>query len=126
VGTQRPTLSLELPAVPASVTEARHAVVAYSEDCDAHKGDLGLAVSEAVGNAVMHAYRNAETGRVHLNGEIQGRELIIEVVDEGVGMQPHPGAPGLGMGLALIGSVAREVKLDTSETGLKVEMRFPC
>jgi stage II sporulation protein AB (anti-sigma F factor) len=123
---KRTPLSLDLPAVPTSVTEARHAVLAYSEDCDANEGDLGLAVSEAVGNAVVHAYRNAKTGRVYLKGEIQDRELIIEVVDEGVGMQPHLGAPGLRMGLALIGSVAREVRLDTSETGLRVEMRFPC
>lgn len=119
-------LSLELPAVRGSVPEARHAVTAYGESVDAAEiPDVAIAVSEAVGNAVVHAYRNGEDGIIRVRAEVEGSDLVVHVADDGVGMVPHPGSPGLRMGLSLIGAVTREVQFDTSARGLGVTMRFP-
>jgi serine/threonine-protein kinase RsbW/stage II sporulation protein AB (anti-sigma F factor) len=104
---------------------ARHAVIAYGNGCEANPGDLALAVSEAVSNAVLHAYRDTEEGRVRLRAEIEGGDLLVQVADDGVGMKPNPRAAGLGMGLGLIGSLANEANLESSGNGLRVVMRFP-
>ena len=47
--------------------------------------DLKTAVSEAVTNAIIHAYSD-ESGKVDLKAEIQGNEVVIEIRDYGVGI----------------------------------------
>lgn len=48
--------------------------------------ELKTAVSEAVTNAVVHAYPK-KTGRVFLSGRILGDRVVITVADEGVGIE---------------------------------------
>ena len=49
--------------------------------------EIKTAVSEAVTNAIIHGYDNKGADKlVHLNCRIEGRELYIEVVDEGIGI----------------------------------------
>ena len=122
----RPPLLLYLPAVPESVPKARHAVVAYSVTCGAEAADVATATTEAVGNVVTHAYRGRDPGPVRIQAQLDETELLVTVADEGVGMRPNPGSPGLGMGLSMIGAVTSEMHLDTSGTGLRITMRFPC
>lgn len=120
-------LELELPAVPESVPQARHAVVAYSRPCEADLDAIAIATSEAVTNVVKHAYRHRiRRGVVRLRAKLKGSDLLVSVSDDGVGMFPDPNTKSAGIGLPLIGAFASEVKLDTSHGGVRIEMRFPC
>jgi serine/threonine-protein kinase RsbW len=118
-------LVLELPAVPESVARARRAVVAYGASHNADLDRLALATSEAVTNVIRHAYRGERRGPIRVEAQPNGEDLVVAVSDDGVGMAPDPDSTGLGFGLPLIAAMTSEVKLDSSETGLRVSMRFP-
>ena len=66
--------------------------------------DVRLAVSEAVTNAVVHAFREFRaSGTVRVAVAVRAHEWIeIRVIDDGSGMTPHADSPGLGLGLPLI------------------------
>ena len=67
--------------------------------------DVRLAVSEAVTNAVVHAFRSrSEPGTVEVLARVSadGRRLEVVVRDNGSGMAPRHDSPGLGLGLPLI------------------------
>lgn len=105
------------PAVPPSVPAARHAVAGFlreAETSDPPLSDVALAVSEAVTNAVHHAYRDTEPGEVRVQVELFEDELELVVEDDGGGIRPRPDSPGLGLGLPLIATVAD--RLDTRTT----------
>lgn len=119
-------LSIELAPEPQSIPKARSALMALAKGCGAQAGDITLAVSEAVTNALVHGYRRAASGPIRVQAWLQGRHLMIRVVDHGVGMRPHPEWPGLGIGIEVIRSVAEEATFDSSGEGVAVTMRFPC
>jgi serine/threonine-protein kinase RsbW len=94
-------------------------------------GDLHaveLAVSEAVNNAVVHAYRDrdpaAGPGRIHVTAVVRGEELLVTVVDEGSGMRPRVDSPGSGLGLALMGTLADRIDIDQYGGGTRVTLAF--
>jgi serine/threonine-protein kinase RsbW/stage II sporulation protein AB (anti-sigma F factor) len=87
--------------------------------------DVRLAVSEAVGNAVSHAFRGTSPGTVRLRAEVRGRKLIITVSDDGTGMRPNPDTKGMGMGIPLITKLALDARFDSTEGGTTVSMSFP-
>jgi len=69
--------------------------------------DVRLAVSEAVTNAVVHAYRDrTEPGTVGVTVSVDDGEIEIVVRDDGSGMAPRDDSPGLGLGLSLIRRIA--------------------
>lgn len=88
-------------------------------------GDVQLAVSEAVTNAIMHAFpdRPYGTGRVRLRMETEGDQLLITVTDDGVGMRERTDSPGAGYGRLLISRVS-EATTESGPTGTTVSMRF--
>ena len=120
-----PQLDFELPAVPASVGEARARVGDYAQDVGASVEDVRLALSEAVGNAVAHAYRGGTIGSVRVSARLSGPILELEVADRGNGMTPHIDSPGLGVGISVITKLARTVTFDSTENGTTVRMTFP-
>ena len=63
-GDQDAELELELPSEPTSVRVARHAVAAVARSSGAPEADVKLAVSEAVSNAVTHAFRDRDPGKI--------------------------------------------------------------
>jgi serine/threonine-protein kinase RsbW/stage II sporulation protein AB (anti-sigma F factor) len=79
--------------------------------------DVLLAVSEVVTNCVVHAYRDQPTGRVALEAERTGDELMLSVTDRGRGMSPRTDSPGLGLGLPLVGRIARRVDITAPAGG---------
>lgn len=83
--------------------------------------DLKLAVTEACGNAVRHAYAGLEEGAVRVAIDVGGDEIVVTVSDDGRGVT-SPGADSEngdahegGMGLAIIGAIADE--LDVRRAG---------
>ena len=82
-------IKLEFPARSVNEGFARAAAAAFVSQLDptlTELGDIKTAVSEAVTNAVVHAYPNA-IGVVQLRARIlQGGELEIVVKDKGVGI----------------------------------------
>ncbi len=88
-------------------------------------GDLRLAISEAVTNAVVHAFRNQEQpGTVAVSVDVRSPELAEVIVrDDGMGMSRRSDSPGLGLGLGLIArglirsSIARHATAPGSSCG---------
>ena len=77
------SLDLELPAQPESVAEARHAAARLARHFGAEEADVKIAVSEAVGNAVLHAYRGDAQGTVNVKGSLIRGKLVFVVADNG-------------------------------------------
>jgi len=85
-----------------------------------------LAVSEAVTNAVMHAYVDApQPGAVSVDAKLDGDSLLVEVADEGSGMMPRLDSPGLGVGLPLIAGTTDTLDIDNlADGGTVLRMSF--
>jgi anti-sigma regulatory factor (Ser/Thr protein kinase) len=121
-------LELDLPAVPASCPHARHALREALACVAVEIAAVELAVTEAVTNVVVHAYRDAgpadEPGRVRVALTIEDQAVLVVVSDEGAGMAPRADSPGLGMGLSLIASVCDELEIEQRQDGTRIHMRF--
>ena len=90
-------------------------------------GDIQLAISEAVTNAVVHAYRRyAQSGSVEVHAAMTSAWFEARVRDEGSGMRPRTDSPGIGLGLPLIHRLADQVELrpGTNGRGTELCMRF--
>jgi anti-sigma regulatory factor (Ser/Thr protein kinase) len=123
------SLELDLAAEPESAARVRQALrealAGVAVDIDA----VELAVSEAVANVTVHAYRGerapaADPGRVQVSARVDGDELWIVVSDDGVGMLPRPDSPGLGLGLPLIARLSDGLEIEQRPTGSRMVMRF--
>jgi anti-sigma regulatory factor (Ser/Thr protein kinase) len=92
-------LELRTQATPAAVPGVRRAVVDFAELHGVGVGpDVALAVSEAITNAVLHAYRQEQAGPVRVVACAEPDRLVVVVRDYGCGMSPNPTAPGSGSG----------------------------
>jgi anti-sigma regulatory factor (Ser/Thr protein kinase) len=123
-----PTLAQSYPATADSVPRARHAVTEFARAAgvdDEQLDNICLAASEAITNAVRHAYRRGEAGSVHVAAALAGDELWVLVSDEGHGLEARTQSPGLGLGLSLIASVAEEFAVvNRAIRGIELRMRF--
>jgi serine/threonine-protein kinase RsbW len=81
--------------------------------------DMRLAISEAVTNAVVHAFRGrGQPGTVTVSIDVMAGEILeVAVRDDGVGMSPRSDSPGLGLGLALIASLTDQVEYRSPRDG---------
>jgi anti-sigma regulatory factor (Ser/Thr protein kinase) len=122
-------LARRFPAQPDQVRLARREVEAYAREHGAvDPSAIALAVSEAVTNAVIHAYIDEP-----LPGDVQvfaerhpGNGLEIQVCDDGRGMMPRSDSPGLGVGLPLLAKLAQRFHVETRASGgTAVSMFFP-
>jgi PAS domain S-box-containing protein len=122
------TAEWELPAREASVPELRGAVHGFASQHGATPevlSDVALAVSEAVTNAVMHAFLDRDLGNVRVAVRAGTDEIVVVVTDDGRGMQPRPDSPGLGMGLPLIGQLAASLDIRVpAGGGTELSMTF--
>jgi len=102
----------------------------FSVDED-YYGNILIAVTEAVNNAINHGNRQNPDKKVHLNFIERGDRLSFSIQDEGEGFDhealPDPTDPEnlekiSGRGVFLMKHLADEVEF--SENGTKVEMIF--
>ncbi len=121
------TLDVVLEAFPCSVPEARRAVLGVAAAHGAGAAELEricLAVSEAVTNAVVHAYGGGQ-GQIHLTVAASGRALCVAVCDEGCGVGAASTSPGLGMGMGVMTASCDALTVArTADGGTLVEMSF--
>ena len=122
-----PVLVSDVAAVPAAVTILRHLVVAFAaaHGVDGKQlGDVGLAVSEAVGNVIAHAYEDGEEGGVHLAADVEEASLEIVVADDGYGIRDSDSG-GLGVGLSIIADLCSDFAIrERRPVGTEIWMRF--
>jgi serine/threonine-protein kinase RsbW len=107
------------PAEVSSVSTARHAVVDWLQGqalSDPPLSDIALVVSEAVTNAVRHAYVGLpQPGDVHVRVQFEHDEVMVMIADDGTGLRPRPDSPGLGYGLALIVAVSKRFEAQSAD-----------
>lgn len=129
------TLRLEFPAMPANVAVARVCVAVFASQLDPAVTDLDdvkLAVSEAVTNAVVHAYPDVR-GVVRIVAALDGDNLIVSVEDDGRGIadveqarQPafSTDPNRMGLGFAFMDSSMDEVEVNsTPGAGTRVTLK---
>ena len=120
-----------VPALADEVGTVRRAAVEFARAegvPDLRLEDLRLAISEAVSNAVLHAFRMQDLpGTVTVTVDVTPDQFVEAVVrDDGMGMSSRSDSPGLGLGLGLIASVADAVehRLPADGVGFELSMRF--
>ena len=130
------TVRLTMPARPEYLLLARLALVGIAREAamsESVLADLKLAVTEACGNAVRHAY-SSDGGTIRVAYEVEADSIEISVEDDGPGVTPgdvpeHPFVDDdpaeSGMGLAIIRAVMDElvVKPGPNARGTLVRMR---
>lgn len=122
------------PAVADSVRAGRRALTRFAAHAGASAEQIEavrLAATEALTNAVKHAYPNG-TGTIHITAAVACGELCVLIADDGCGIRPHASRGGLGLGLTLMASLCDElqiVKRSSGGTGLwlwfKLETEAP-
>ena len=116
----RSALTRRFPARPDQVGLARREVEAYARAHGAiDPAGIALAVSDAVTNAVVHAYVDAaEPGDVEVRAHRHpGNGLEVQVCDDGRGMKPRSDSPGLGVGLPLVAKLAQHFRMEARPSG---------
>lgn len=123
-----PPLRQSVLATPDSIRRLRSATVEHlrTAGLDAAVVELAqLAVSEAVTNAVLHAYEDAPgPGPIHLAVDVRDATVVVTVADEGGGMAPRMDSPGAGLGLPIIANIATTVEMAHGDRGTRVRMTF--
>jgi anti-sigma regulatory factor (Ser/Thr protein kinase) len=122
------SLNTRYPAVPDSVTRARKDLSAFAIGAGMIGEQLEgvrLVVSEAVSNAVLHAY-DGEDGEIQVTAAVVPGELWILIADEGAGLRAvRSENRGLGLGLGWMAQFSDGLTLLTrSSGGLEVRLRF--
>jgi len=127
---------LEVPAKPEFLLLARLAATSVGRSAGASEetiADLKLAVTEAVANAVRHAYPEDSAGRVTVELTAAAGRLEIAVSDQGRGLRDAEvlqadgrGRGESGMGLSIIRAIADEVDVGAGPDGRGTLVRFAC
>jgi serine/threonine-protein kinase RsbW len=124
---------LSFPAKPDYLLLARLALSGLARDMplgDEALADLKLAVTEACGNAVRHAYPDG-TGDVFVSYTVSDGELEMIVEDHGSGVEPaeaavQRGAGALdgGMGMSIIRTIVDELDVHSGTGGRGTVVRM--
>jgi anti-sigma regulatory factor (Ser/Thr protein kinase) len=110
------------------VGAARRQVAEYArEHCvpEPPLADLQLAVSEAVTNSIMHAFRSTSTGTFTVAIDFTPHKSVtVCVADDGEGLAPRSDSPGAGLGLGLINALATSVEVRPPQRGHGTEVHM--
>jgi anti-sigma regulatory factor (Ser/Thr protein kinase) len=119
-------LDLRLPAIAGTIPRLREAAVAFARlHALPDPGAVGLAVTEAATNVVLHAYPDTDPGDIRLVMCPEPERVVVVVRDWGTGMRPRPDSPGLGVGLPTIATVVGAFSVEAAEgAGTLLRMHF--
>lgn len=81
-------MKLEIESLSENESFARVVAAAFASRLDPtleEISDIKTAVSEAVTNAIIHAYED-RVGRITISAALEGNRLTVEVADEGIGI----------------------------------------
>lgn len=122
-----PYVGFDRPATGEAAGEARLRITAFAAEHGAdatQQADVALAVTEAVTNAIIHAYPPGRHGLVHIAADVEDDDLEIVITDDGHGLQPGR-SPGLGAGLSIIAETADQFVIrERDPNGIELWMRF--
>lgn len=119
-------LQLVVPAKPAFLREVRLLVRRFVLEAGGFErvDDVVLAVNEACGSVVAHAY-GKEGGPLHLQAWKDAESVVVEVSDNGTPVADPNISPAVAIGLGLINDVCDEVDIEgPGEYGTRLEMTF--
>ena len=124
--------SWSLSTRPEEVRRARRLAVAFARDAglqDDVVGDVALVVSEAVTNAVQHAFHpepaDPAPTRILLAARSTHDRVDFFVSDNGRGLHRRPGSPGLRLGSSVIDLLAQTTRqANGPHGGAAVTMSF--
>ncbi len=134
MNTEKFASTLKLASRPQSINTVEKLIEDLREELQIHEdcfGNILVAVTEAVNNAIQHGNKEAGDKNVELSYEVDGDSLMFTVRDEGSGFDyynlPDPTAPEnlekpTGRGIFLMKHLADQVIF--SEDGKVVEMYF--
>ena len=103
---------------------ARITVAAFASQLDPtieELADIKTAVSEAVTNCIIHAYENRQ-GIIKINAQLKGNEIIIQISDNGKGIEDiakeplyttKPNLERSGMGFTIMESFMDTMKVES-------------
>jgi anti-sigma regulatory factor (Ser/Thr protein kinase) len=106
------------------VGAARAALRRFAHDLEVDLDGIVLAVSEAVANAVVHAYDDPAAGDIELTAGATAHEVTVTVRDHGRGLGADSGVVGGGFGMGIIRRLAQQVTLEDARPGVTLTMRF--
>lgn len=123
------TFDESAPAHPESVGTLRRAVTEFARAVGATAdavAALELAASEAMSNAVLHAFTDRpEPGTLTVHAAREPDAIALVVRDDGSGMRPRTDSPGLGVGVPLMTNLTQSLEFrERPEGGTEVVMRF--
>jgi len=84
---------------------------------------IGLAVSEAVNNAILHAYPDCPAGQVDISLMYTDTEVEAVIRDYGLGVQRDV-APKHRLGIPLMARLASTLEIGDAAPGTVVRQRF--
>lgn len=120
-------LTRRMPATLVSLPTLRHAARDALLQAGVRRSvfdeSISVALTEAVGNVVRHAYPDAD-GDIEVAVVHDDLGILVVVSDTGVGIDHPPAHPGLGLGLGLIERLSTESAVDSTAEGTTVTMRF--
>jgi anti-sigma regulatory factor (Ser/Thr protein kinase) len=123
-------LRCSLEATPAAVAEARRLARSFARahchDDEQLQQSIELGVTEAVSNAVRHAYEPPTPGGADLEMIDDDDCVIVHVRDRGSGKPERPsGNPGAGLGLRIMHQIAATTVRYPEDGGTEVALYFP-
>ena len=134
MNTENFTNSVQIVSQPESINIVEKLIEDLREEHNIHEdafGNILVAVTEAVNNAIQHGNRYDALKKVNITYEVEGDNLMFSVSDEGSGFDyynlPDPTAPEnlekpTGRGIFLMKHLADQVIF--SDNGKTVEMYF--
>jgi serine/threonine-protein kinase RsbW len=109
------------------VPQARHELARLAAEAGASDELLDavrLAASEAVTNAVLHAY-DGMMGEIRVDVDVTPHELSVLIADDGNPQARREDKQGLGVGLLLIAECCDDLDIVKRDSGgTEVRMRF--
>ena len=123
------SLSLSIAADADALVVVRHVLdglAGHDGLSDLVLDDLQIAVGEACGNVVTHAYRDRPTGALDIDVAFGESEVVVTVRDQGVGLSPTWQEDATGMGVPMMSALADEMSFGNGDgPGHQVQMSFP-